>query len=406
MSGDGGSAGTELSAAQIERYFTDFDFELDQFASNYSEIVSSLHDKCPVASSPDGYYMLVDYETVRAGARMPELSHAKGVVNNRPDGFLLRYPLECDDPLHRELRSPLNPHFSPASVKRFEQPLQEMADALLDSWKGGSPWDAVSDYARPLSGQIVFQELLLLPSDQVGKMGKLVHEMVSGPKAGKEEAAALFYASVDEALTYHIDRGTSDAVVGEIVNMRVDGRDAEYSVKLGLFTSLVIGGLETTAGVLAQALYFLASHPEERERLVAAPELMPEAVEEFLRLYASAWALGRTVTEDVELGGKQFREGDFVYLGWGPASRDPRVFPNPDDFDPDRKDKRHLAFGSGQHRCVGSHLARLMLRVGLRAVLSLHPQFSVPDGFVPQYSASITRGIEYLPLLTHEGVER
>jgi cytochrome P450 len=177
-----------------------------------------------------------------------------------------------------------------------------------------------------------------------------------------------------------------------------DAPGYEFINKAGTLSQLTQGGIGTTGFVFAGALYHLATHANDRHRLVEDFSLLPTAIEEFLRFYASAPQLGRRATKDTEMAGTTIAAGDFVILSFGAASRDPAVCPVPTSVELDRLPNRHLAFGAGPHRCIGSHLARFNLRVGLETFLSRIPDFEIPPGFEPVYQVGVTRDMVELPL--------
>jgi cytochrome P450 len=162
---------------------------------------------------------------------------------------------------------------------------------------------------------------------------------------------------------------------------------------------LVQAGLETTASAMSFAFHFLATHSEERDRLVREPEILPRAVEEFIRFAGSIHGIPRTVTEKTELAGHTFCPGESVVVNYASANRDPHAFPDPDRCVLDRRENRHLGFGAGVHRCLGSNLARLEFHVGLEQVLSRMPDYVLAPGAEATFHGnSVTRGFRRIPV--------
>jgi cytochrome P450 len=162
---------------------------------------------------------------------------------------------------------------------------------------------------------------------------------------------------------------------------------------------LLIGGIDTTWTTLGAALLHLATHAEDQARLRAEPELLETALEEFLRFYAPV-EIGRLVTHDTEVGGCPVAAGEHVWLSYPAANRDPSVFPDADRFIIDRRENRHLTFGVGVHRCLGSNLARMELRVALDTWLKRVPSFRVPDGrSIGWSSGGNVRGPREIPVV-------
>jgi cytochrome P450/ferredoxin len=185
-----------------------------------------------------------------------------------------------------------------------------------------------------------------------------------------------------------------DDLVSVVARAVVAGEDPDFTVRTNVVMSVVLGGLESTGAVLAGAIYQLATDPASRDRIAADRSLLAPAVEESLRLYTSVAVLQREVVAPRELHGVFMQPGDKVLLYYAAANRDPREFTNPDSWDMDRGDNRHLAFGLGNHRCLGSNLARLVVRTALDHLLDATPQLKIaPDQQITFHSMP-TRGID------------
>jgi cytochrome P450 len=162
---------------------------------------------------------------------------------------------------------------------------------------------------------------------------------------------------------------------------------------------LVQAGLETTASAMSFAFHYLATHPEERDRLIAEPQIVPKAVEEFIRFAGSIHGIPRTVAQDVELNGHTFCPGESVIVNYASANRDASEFPDPDRCILDRQANRHLGFGAGVHRCLGSNLARLEFQIGVEQVLTRMPDYSLaPCEDAVFHGNSVTRGFRSIPV--------
>jgi cytochrome P450 len=189
---------------------------------------------------------------------------------------------------------------------------------------------------------------------------------------------------------------------GDIVNaiLDIDAEGVDWTVKASVLSTLTLGGVGTTGYAISSALHYLATHPEERKRLIENPELWLTATEEFLRFFAASPHDGRRVTRDTSVAGTELKPGEYVLMNYGAGSRDPDVFEQPYEVVLDRPlPNRHISFGYGVHRCIGSHLARLEVRVGLQEFLARYPDFSVPDDFEPSYQINNSVTLEQLPLL-------
>lgn len=388
-----------MSNTDVTRFHDHFDLDTI-FNERYDDVLSELLEHCPVARSDEGYAVVTRFADVRRCANDFALfsSAAGGVLAERPEGLAPQYPVESDPPLHTQLRQPLNPFFSPAEVAQYEGGIRRVASSLVDDFVADGRCDAVRHFAAPFPGSVLFSEFLKLPGDLVATMNEGVFETFMGPLGGRRDGAQKLGEGVAACLEVAAQRDGDD-LLGAVAGLRVDGQPAPFEIKAGVLSSLIIGGLETTSNVLAQGLWWLAAHPAERDRLITDPELVPQAVEEFCRVFTSAWSLGRTAMQDTTVAGREVRAGEFLLLAWAAACRDPEVFPNPLRVDFDREYTGHLAFGAGRHRCVGSNLARLELRVAVEVFLARVPNFRLQDGAEQRFHTTMIRAIDEVPLV-------
>jgi cytochrome P450 len=189
-----------------------------------------------------------------------------------------------------------------------------------------------------------------------------------------------------------------DDLLSELLHTEVDGEPVEESVVLGIAALVLIAGVDTTWSAIGSSLWHLATHPDDRKRLVAEPELMAFAVEELLRAYSPV-TMARMVTKDVEYGQCPMRAGDRVLMNFPAANRDPEVFEQADTVVLDRALNRHVAFGSGIHRCAGSNLARMELHVALEEWLTRIPDFEIDEGHEVTWAGGQVRGPRLLPVV-------
>jgi len=189
-----------------------------------------------------------------------------------------------------------------------------------------------------------------------------------------------------------------DDLVSYLVGATIEGEPLAESHILGTLRLLLIAGIDTTWSAIGSCLWHLARNPEDRRRLVADPALIPSAVEEFLRAYAPV-TMAREVIKDTEIGGCSFKEGQMVLLSFPSANRDPAMFPDADRIVIDRTMNRHIAFGVGIHRCIGSNLARMEITVALEEWLARIPEFSLDPTVPMKWSEGTVRGPRLLPIL-------
>jgi cytochrome P450 len=182
-----------------------------------------------------------------------------------------------------------------------------------------------------------------------------------------------------------------DDLISELLHTRIDGEPIEDSIIIGMCALMLIAGVDTTWSAIGSSIWHLAAHPEDRRRLVAEPELMPTAIEEFLRAYSPV-TMARRLLEDVEYKGCPMKAGERVLMNFPGANRDPEVFDRPDEVILDRAINRHVAFGAGIHRCAGSNLARMELRVSIEAWLARIPEFELLDPSAVTWAGGQVRG--------------
>jgi cytochrome P450 len=193
----------------------------------------------------------------------------------------------------------------------------------------------------------------------------------------------------------HVNPGSD--MISQMVATEVDGAPMDEELIVGESALLLGAGVDTTWSAIGSALFHLASHPEDRRRLASDPDVWPLAIEEFLRFYSPV-TMGRTSTLDTEVGGCPVKKGDRVLLSFPAANRDPDVFDDADTFIIDREKNRHLAFGVGIHRCAGSNLARMELRVALEEWMNAIPEFELADPSLVTWAGGQVRGPRSVPV--------
>ena len=189
-----------------------------------------------------------------------------------------------------------------------------------------------------------------------------------------------------------------DDLISYLLGAKIDGEPLTESHVIGTLRLLLIAGIDTTWSAIGSCLWHLAQHPQDRRRLAAEPDLMHSAVEEFLRAYAPV-TMAREVVKDTEIGGCPYKEGQMVLLSFPAANRDPKMFADADRVVIDRAMNRHIAFGVGIHRCIGSNLARMEITVALEEWLKQVPEFHLDESVAMKWSEGTVRGPRLLPIL-------
>lgn len=378
-------------------YHTDYDLADPELSARWDEIVADLHTGCPVARSEtgEGYWVVNGYKEVsRCAKDWKTFSSADGFMVNRPDGMPYFPPAEVDPPLQRALRAALEPFLRPKAVAAFEPIVRRYANTLVDSFIADGEVELVSQFANPLP-QYVFSAAIA--GMDVAEMPYLLNAFSF---VGPEDERARNFQSGMVRIENYLRQRREESPRGDIVDALLAFEHAGFNWmdKVGTLCQLSIGGIGTTGYAFSGGLYHLATHPSDRRRLVSDPSLIPQALDEFLRLFLGVVNMARRVKADVEVSGVQMSAGDRVLLSYGAACRDPSICASPNTVDIGRGTTPHLAFGAGVHRCIGESLARVVLRVGYEEFLARIPEFDAAANFVPEYETGSTRHMTRLPL--------
>ena len=383
---------------------TDFDHTTDQWAAEAPGIWERLRTTCPVAHSDrfGGTWLPTRHADVAAIAHDTDhfTSNSVIVADYRPDvpapmGFAP--PITSDPPFHEFARRLLLPAFSPKAIAVLEEPTRAFCSALIEELlESGPEVDAATGYAQHIPVRVI-AHLLGVPPEDGDRFRRFIHRILERPgQAGPVDPSDMLTTYLEGVVADH-RRSPRDDLVSYLIDLEIDGVSLSDQHVIGTIALLLIAGIDTTWSAIGASLWHLAQHPEDRARLVAEPEVMTFAVEEFLRLYAPV-TMARIVARDTEIGGCPVAEGDWVLLPFPAANRDPEAFEDPERFVVDRERNRHAAFGLGIHRCLGSNLARLELRVAVEEWLRRVPDFELSDPDAVRWSTGQVRGPRSLPV--------
>lgn len=315
-------------------------------------------------------------------------------------------PLQVDPPEHAKYRRVLDPLFTPREMARREPGVTALVNEMIDGFAHRGECDFHAEFAVPLPCT-VFLQLLGLPLEDLDKFlewkdGVIRPEGDSGYDRRHESSAPVahqIYDYFERAIDDHIASSRDDVLSAMIAaNVASEGRPLSREELLDICFLFLIAGLDTVTDSLDCFFVYLARHPEHRRQLVEQPDILPHAVEELLRWETPVPGVARVAMQDVELSGCPIHKGDRVSPLLGAANTDPAEFPDPELVDFQRSPNRHRAFGGGPHRCLGSHLARMELRVALREFHRRIPEYEIKPGTQLTYTAAL-RSVEALPLM-------
>jgi cytochrome P450 len=389
----------------------ELDHHAPEYARNGHAILRELRAECPVAYSESygGMWVVSDYEHIVEVVK-DDATYSSAYEADTPfDGITIpsggprirNVPIEMDPPEFFAYRRMLNPWFSPAAVARLEPKLRQVVDAVIDKVIESGRIDLVLDLANPVPA-IMTLHLLGLPLEDWELYAGAAHEANSTlPDTPERERALVDLYDVMNKLAEAIrERRASprDDLISFLVQVEVEGKTLSDDEALEIVSLVLQGGVDTTTSLMANALLYLHHDRDARKRLIEEPELRKFACEEFLRVVTPVQTLARTVTRDTELGDCQLRQGDRVLIAWASANRDERMFPQPDTILLDRAPNRHLSFGIGIHRCIGSNIARAQFLAVLDAVLLRMPDYNVIEEEVRRYhSIGMVHGVITIP---------
>jgi cytochrome P450 len=363
-----------------------FDHMSPVVAEDLHGSLARMRELCPVARSDqhDGFVAVTTYEDVlRVAQDWQTFSSEHGItVPGGPMG-VPAIPETTDPPLHREFKRLINAWFTPAVVQQHEAATRAIVNGLIDGFIDDGRCELMEQFAKVLPGQVFFDLVLHAPSEELAEINALAN-LASVPTTREaQEARGQMLRWIGE----FAERRRSSPPVGDVVDAviaaEIEGRPITDLEVVGVLQLLLFGGLDTTAGALGMMVARFCREPWIADRLRADPSLIPAAVEELLRLDGPFVMIGRTAMADASVGGCPVSSGDKVLISWVAANRDPSEFPRPDDFDLDRASNRHLAFGAGPHRCAGSNLARMNLRIAVDELLRRLDDIRFADGAEP-----------------------
>ena len=394
----------------VRDWATDFDHTDPRWVANPFPIWDELRTRCPVAHSDryGGTWLPVRHDEVSAIAYDTEHFSSRSVVvsevrpgpEDLPAPIGLAPPITSDPPFHAMARRLLLPAFSAKRIATLKPFTRQLCAELLAAVATKTEFDAAVEYAQHIPLQVIVR-MLGFPQEDADIFRRFIRMILEDVDATAEERQAQqdegeLDAYMDARIAEHLAEPQDD-LTSFLLDAELDGNKLQREHVRGTMVLLMIAGIDTTWSAIGASLWHLAQHPEDRRRLAREPRLIDTAMEELLRSYAPV-TMARLVAKDFEFHGCPMTEGDWVLLPFPAANRDPAIFSDADQVQLDRAENRHAAFGLGIHRCLGSHLARMELRVALEEWMKRYPDFELADPDAVTWSAGQVRGPRSVPV--------
>ncbi|WP_157253996.1 cytochrome P450 [Nonomuraea typhae] len=396
----------EIVTGPVTDWATDFSHTEGEWAADPYPIQDDLRQRCPIARTErfGGGWLPTRYDDVAAIAYDTERFSSRSIImsNFRPPKEIAPVggvpPISSDPPFHHDARKLLLPAFTKTEVGKREAATRAYCHSLIDAFGEREVVDAARDYAQHIPVRVI-ADMLGFPPEDGQHFREFIENALEGVNRPPEERVAGMGKLFEYLLVQirdHIDRPRDD-LTSFLIDAELYGQKLTADHVAGTMALLLIAGIDTTWSAIGASLWHLARTPADRERLVAEPGLLPTAMEEFLRAYAPV-TMARLVKEDMSWHGVEMKAEDWVLLSFPAANRDPAQFERAGEVVIDREVNRHAAFGLGIHRCVGSHLARMELRVALEVWLERVPDFSLADPEAVTWATGQVRGPRTLPI--------
>jgi cytochrome P450 len=394
---------TQAPAADLERrlsQFTTYETTPDQAFALFEEARDAGHAVFH-SDKLGGYYVFLDYADVKAAHGDWE-TYNSGPLVLRPLVERPRFPpIEYDPPEHTKWRQLFAQALNTDTPKLHEDAVREDVIRLIGELAEGESFDLQEDFAEQIP-LLALCHVLGFDKDKRAEVRRHTVEMhASAGDPEKGVAAFMAFAEFGAREVYARLRDPREDFLTQLAQAEVDGRPLTGPELGATMNSFLNAGHGTTVSGFTSLLYEVLRAPEIKQRLIDDPSLIPAAVEESMRLHTPFFGLYRMTTKDVTVGGVEIPEGSSVLMMWAAANRDPKVFPNPNEFDLDREVGRNrlMTFGFGIHACMGQPMARMEMNVALGELLARLPDVELvdPDSVRHEFAGSETALIKSLP---------
>lgn len=370
-------------AEMIENLPGSFDHHSPVYRDNHRRVLAEMQSQCPFAKSEQygGFWVATKMKTINEVIRNPQVFVSSRGESIPQVPIPKMIPIYEDPPTLYEWRDILNPMFAPQVIRKEEARIKAEALELMDAFKEQRVCDFVTQVAQPLSG-LATMRLLGFDDDDWPNYAKPLHELNYG-NMPKEELKPMIDKMVERMQGEIRKRFRKPEATGLIKYLGDEVQFEGNPITLEQMDAIVFivlgGGLDTTQSLLGSATVYLGRNPDRRQELIDHPERMDGAIEELLRMFPPTQMLARHAVKDIEVAGKQVKADERVMMAFTAANYDPDEFANPTVADFQREPNRHISFGMGPHRCIGSHLARLEIRAALEALLSRAPKYRLKE---------------------------
>jgi cytochrome P450 len=397
-----------MTSTEADREFdTDLDLHTDEFREHNYELLDHLRQSCPVArtTAAQGTWLFTSYESVFDACAAPDLFSSgpeRTLMSPEMAASRVRLiPIEYDGPVVQQYRKLLLGVLSPGAAKRKEPELRSIATELIDSFIETGHADLATDLFTPLPARWILRLCAFDESDWpqwIEWIHSMVHDMVSDPARAAASVASIAQRVSDEITRRRSNLSDGD-LLSNLITARIDGNPLTDEELSGIVFLLLLGGMDTTAGLTGNAFLHIAADDQLRTRLANADATtLDRATEEFLRHDTPTQGQPRVVTRDEVFHGRQLKAGDRVSLMYASANRDPDKFAHPNSIDLDRASNQQIAFSLGPHRCLGSNFARVMFQVMITEVLRRLPDVHISGPVERIADAGDVYAVEHLPV--------
>ena len=386
-----------------EGQFDPFD---ERLVDCFYETFATMRQSCPVthSSAHGGFWVVTRYDEAATVLREADRFSNKASGSVRQDAHQLPLiPMVIDPPEQTEFRRILNPSFTPAMMARHEDAIRRVCDELIDVFVEQGRCEFVTEFARPLPARVFFGQVLHLAPAEAEALYGDIERLLHGSAADVVAAYNAMRSYGQRVLDRRRAEPRGDDFIDALLHATVFGEALDEDRMLRTLVLIMMAGLDTTTRTITNICRHLAERPQLRHRLQRQPELIPNAVEEFIRFESVGGGILRLTKEQVDLAGQTIPASERILVVIASANRDQAAFDDADDIVIDRHPNRHLAFGVGPHRCLGAPLARLELRVAVEQLVNRLADLVVEDQTPLRYTNSTSRGLRQLPVRFRPG---